>query len=348
MEKKLEFLFEYGLFVAKTVTVVVGIALVIGLIAGAALKQKSGRKGELSLEYLSEDFEDDVDDLKKALLTKEEQKKFEKEQKAEKKKQAKENKKSEPETKPKLFVLAFDGDVEASETDSLREEITAVISVANKNDEVIIKLESPGGLVHGYGLAASQIKRLKDKGIKTTIAIDKVAASGGYMMACVADKIVSAPFAIVGSIGVVAQLPNVHRLLKKHDVDIEQHTAGEFKRTLTVLGENTEKAREKFQEELEETHILFKEFVSENRPSVEIDKVATGEHWYGSQALALNLVDEIKTSDDLVLEAMSNFDVYKLEYKIKHNIAEKLGIAASLAITKSFGKLSTWAITNAK
>ena len=346
----MEFLYEYGLFIAKTATIVVAIALVIGVIAGAAIKQKQSRKGELNLEYISEDFEDDIKDLKKALLSKEEAKSFEKQQKAEQKKKKKLEKKNPQDEKQKsrLFIVDFDGDIDASATESLREEVTAIISIAQDGDRVLIRLESPGGVVHGYGLAASQISRLKAKNIHTTVAVDKVAASGGYMMACVANEIVAAPFSIIGSIGVIAQLPNINKLLKKHDVEIEQHTAGEFKRTLTVIGENTDKAREKFKEELEETHVLFKEFVANNRPSVDINAVATGEHWYGTQALALNLIDKVMTSDDVVLDAMEDYNVFKLEYKVKHNIAEKLGFAASSALTKMFGKLSTWSITNSK
>lgn len=350
----MEFLYEYGLFIAKTATIVIAIGLVLGFIAGAAIKPKNSKKGELNIEYLSEEYEEDVKDLKKALLTKEQVKAFDKKQKAELKNKKKEDKKKskskidENQDKSRLFVLGFDGDVEASATESLREEITAVVSIAEEGDRVLLNLESPGGVVHGYGLASSQIARLKSKNIHTTVAVDKVAASGGYMMACVADEIVAAPFAIIGSIGVVAQLPNINKLLKKYDVEIEQHTAGEFKRTLTVLGENTDTARTKFKEELEETHVLFKEFVADNRPSVDIDKVATGEHWYGSQALTLNLVDRVMTSDDLLLEAVDKYDVYKIEYKVKHNIAERFGLAASTAITKVLGKLSTWSVTNTK
>jgi len=232
----------------------------------------------------------------------------------------------EDEQKTTLYVLNFKGDIMASETASLREEISAILSVANpETDEVLLRLESPGGVVHGYGLAASQLARLKQKGIKLTVAVDKVAASGGYMMACIADKIVSAPFAIIGSIGVVAQIPNIHRLLKKYDVDVDVMTAGEFKRTVTMLGENTEKGKQKFQQELEETHQLFKQFVLQNRPHLDIDKIATGEHWFGTQALELKLVDEITTSDDLILDKMKEKRVLAVKYQLKKSLIKKLG-----------------------
>ena len=223
-----------------------------------------------------------------------------------------------------LAVHLFKGDIKASDVSSLREEISAILTFASKNDEIFVTLESAGGTVHGYGLAASQLKRIRDKNIKLIVAVDKVAASGGYMMACVADKIIAAPFAIIGSIGVLAQIPNFYRLLKKHNVDFEQVTVGQYKRTLTLFGENTDEDREKVQEELEETHQLFKDFIKEYRDDVDIDKIATGEHWYGKQAIELKLVDELKTSDDYLSEAVQNADIYEIDYIRKKPLSEKI------------------------
>ncbi len=240
-----------------------------------------------------------------------------------------------------VFVLEFDGDIKASAVKHLREEISTLISTANKGDEVVIRLESGGGLVHSYGLAAAQLARLKDAGLKLTVCVDKVAASGGYMMACVADKIVAAPFAVIGSIGVVSQLPNFHKLLKNHDVDYEQFTAGDYKRTVTMFGENDDKDRAKYQEELEQTHQLFKHFVNRYRGMLDLDKVATGEHWYGEDALHLNLVDKLQTSDSYILELMENHDVYALHSRQKPTFAEKLGLsqAAEAALSIAVDKL---------
>ncbi len=215
---------------------------------------------------------------------------------------------------------------------ALREEVTAVLAVATAEDEVLLRLESGGGVVHGYGLAASQLDRLKQQKIPLTVAVDKVAASGGYMMACIADKIIAAPFAIIGSIGVVAQLPNFHKLLKKNHIDVEQFTAGEFKRTVTVFAENTDKGREKFQRELEETHVLFKDFVKQHRPILEIDDVATGEHWFGYQAISLKLVDELKTSDDYLISTMQQRRVYQVKFELKKSIAQKAGLSVAAVI----------------
>ena len=325
----------YGIFILEILTILLVIAAIVAMIISA--KQRNAtHHGELVVTDLSEEFKETIKHLRDFQLS-EELKQAEKAEKKAKKQEAKalkaKLKNGEKETpKPCVYVLDFKGDISASETTALREEISAIINVAKADDEVLLRLESPGGVVHGYGLAASQLARLKQKGVKLTVAVDKVAASGGYMMACVADKIVSAPFAIIGSIGVVAQIPNIHRLLKKHDVDVDVMTAGEFKRTVTVLGENTEKGKQKFQAELEETHQLFKQFVTQNRPHLDVDKVATGEHWFGQQALALQLVDELATSDDIILEKMKDKSVIAVKYKVKKPLLQKIGKQAEESI----------------
>ncbi len=240
-----------------------------------------------------------------------------------------------------VFVLDFDGDIKASAVKHLREEISTLISTANKGDEVIVRLESGGGMVHSYGLAAAQLVRLKDAGLKLTVCVDKIAASGGYMMACVADTIIAAPFAVIGSIGVVSQLPNFHKWLKKNDVDYEMFTAGDYKRTVTVFGENDDEDRAKYQQELEQTHDLFKHFVNTYRPRLDLNKVANGEHWYGEDALKLKLVDKLQTSDSYILQLMEDNEVYALHSRQKPTLAEKLGLsqAAEATISMAVEKL---------
>ena len=217
--------------------------------------------------------------------------------------------------KDRTFVIHFDGDTAASGVDFLSVEISAVLTMAGPADEVVVCLESPGGMVHSYGLAASQMMRIRNKGIPLTAIVDRVAASGGYLMAAVANRILAAPFAVIGSIGVVAQIPNLHRLLKKNDVDVEVLTAGKYKRTLTLLGENTDEGREKFREELEDVHALFQEFVAENRPELDIEAVATGEAWYGKRALDLKLVDGLATSDEYLIELCETRDVFEVTWE---------------------------------
>ncbi|WP_425915127.1 protease SohB [Acinetobacter sp. TSRC1-2] len=230
----------------------------------------------------------------------------------------------------KIYVLDFKGDTAASAVESLREEITLILATAKAGrDRVVVRLESPGGMVHGYGLAAAQLVRLRDAGFNLTICVDKVAASGGYMMACIANEIVSAPFAVVGSIGVVAQVPNFNRLLKEKHIDFELYTAGEFKRTVTLFGENTAEGKAKFEEELQQTHELFKHFVEKYRPQLNIEKVATGEHWYGKDALEINLVDRLQTSDEYLQGLLAQHDVYVIDTRRKPTLGEKLGLQAA-------------------
>ncbi|WP_436876565.1 protease SohB [Siccibacter turicensis] len=333
----MELLTEYGLFLAKIVTVVVAIAIVATLIVNLAQRKKQQR-GELRVTNLSEQYKEMQEEVAVAFLDPHEQKLWHKDHKKKQKQEAKAAKarakrgERTPSGKAKLYVLDFKGSMDAHEVNSLREEVTAVLAVAKPQDEVLMRLESPGGVVHGYGLAASQLQRLREHNIPLTVAVDKVAASGGYMMACVANKIVAAPFAIVGSIGVVAQIPNFNRLLKRNDIDIELHTAGQYKRTLTLLGENTDEGREKFREDLNETHLLFKSFVHDMRPSLDIDVVATGEHWYGSQAKEKGLVDEIATSDDLLLDRMKQYEVVSIRYAQRKKLMDRFtGSAAKSA-----------------
>ena len=230
----------------------------------------------------------------------------------------------------KIYVLDFKGDTAASAVENLREEITLILATAKAGrDRIIVRLESPGGMVHGYGLAAAQLVRLREAGFHVTICVDKVAASGGYMMACIANEVISAPFAIVGSIGVVAQVPNFNRLLKENKIDFELYTAGQYKRTVTMFGENTEEGKAKFEEELQQTHALFKHFVEKYRPQLNVEKVATGEHWYGQDALDLNLVDKLQTSDEYLLDLLPQHDVYLIQTRKKPTLGEKLGLQAA-------------------
>ncbi|MGH8456673.1 MAG: protease SohB, partial [Stenotrophobium sp.] len=282
----IDFLMQYGLFLAKTVTLVVAITLIVGSFVSLVRAAREHAHERLEVKSINHRFEQMADILNHELLDDAQLKQQKKARKNEEKKRAKALKHGQS-PRPRLFTFNFDGDLHATAATALREEISAVLQVARKEDEVLLRLESEGGLVHAYGLAASQLTRIRERGIRLTVAVDMVAASGGYLMACVADKIIAAPFAILGSIGVVAQLPNFNRLLKKHNVDFELHTAGQYKRTLTLFGENTDEGRAKFEEELEDTHALFKSFVTENRPGMDMEKIATGEHWYGTRALTL-------------------------------------------------------------
>jgi serine protease SohB len=336
-----EFLAEYASFLAKTATLVIAILVVLSALAGLRGKGRRKAGGQLQVTKLNDFYKELRERLETNLLDKAQLKALRKQQgKAEK------LQKKTPDDKSRVFVLDFDGDIKASATDSLRHEITALLTLATPRDEVVLRLESGGGMVHSYGLAASQLARIRQAGVPLTVCIDKVAASGGYMMACIGEKIVSAPFAVLGSIGVVAQLPNVNRLLKKHDIDFEVLTAGEYKRTLTVFGENTEKGREKFQEDLDVTHQLFKDFVSRYRPQLHIDEVATGEVWLGVAALNKHLVDELKTSDEYLSDRAREANLYHLHFAERKSLQERVGLAASSSIENTlvglWSRLSRW------
>jgi serine protease SohB len=314
----MHFLANYGLFLLKVITIVLAIlAVIVGIFAMAG-KGKVKHKDKLEIKKLNDKYKNYKHTLQEATLDKHALKQSLKQENEEAKEHAKQIRK-------KMYVINFHGDIKASAVKNLREEITSILEIATPKDEVVINIESSGGMVHTYGLAASQLVRVRQKNIPLTVTIDKVAASGGYLMASVADKIIAAPFAIVGSIGVIAQLPNFHRWLNKNDIDFEQFMAGEYKRTVTIFGKNTDKGRQKLQEEIEEVHSLFKGFVTEYRPIIDIHQVATGKHWYGARALKLKLVDELITSDDYLMTASKNTDIYQVAYCIKKTLGEKLG-----------------------
>lgn len=329
----MEFLYEYGLFLLKALTIVASILLVFGGLASIAVKQKQA-KGELEITALSEKLIESEELAREMVLTKDQFKEWKKQQK-----QIEKDKEKSKESEGKIYVIDFKGSMDAGEVESLREEVSMVITLAEPKDEVVIRLESPGGVVHGYGLAASQLQRLREHNIPLTACVDKVAASGGYMMACVANKVIAAPFAIIGSIGVLAQIPNFNKLLKHNHIDFEQHTAGEYKRTITMFGENNDEGRQKFKEELEEVHVMFKDFVQSNRENLDIEKVATGEFWHGVQAIKMGLVDELKTSDDYLLERYREKPVFRIKFKIKKSVAEKLAGSMSLTVQSLISKL---------
>ena len=344
----MEFLTEYGLFLAKVATFVVAGIILVSAVVSAAQKDKGDPEfdGELRIRKLNDSYRKLKENIEARLMSDQARKVYEKARKKERKAEKKAAKGKSGETgadeagRPRVFVLDFDGDIKASDTDQLRRAVSAVLGVAEPGrDEEVVRLESGGGLVHAYGLAAAQLDRIRNKGVRLTACVDKVAASGGYMMACVADRIVASPFAVVGSIGVVAQLPNFHRFLKKNDVDFEVLTAGEHKRTLTIFGENTDKGRQKFLEDLEETHGLFKEYVAERRPQLDIAKVSNGDIWFGKRALEVQLVDELKTSDEYLIEASERADVVSVTFQRKRTLPEKLGLAVGAALEHTVWRL---------
>ena len=338
----MEYVIDYVIFLAKAATIVVAVFAILSMMIAAGQRSRRHlQRGQLSVTHVNKELESLQQGLQRSILDKFSLKRFQKTEKKRLKEEDKKQKTDSGETRQRrVYVLDFDGDMEASGLESLRQEITAVLTMAEPQDEVMLRLESPGGMVHAYGLASSQLLRFKQKEIPLTICVDKVAASGGYMMACVADRIIAAPFAILGSIGVLVQLPNIHRLLKKNNVDFEMITAGEYKRTLTPFSEITEKGRDKVQQDVEEMHELFKQWVKQYRPVVDIDAISTGETWVGLQAQERQMVDSISTSDDYVVNACKESDVYEVTYEIRVPLGEKLGGVLQKAMDKTL--LNWW------
>lgn len=319
----MEHLIELGVFTGKTIVLVSGLVFVAIAVTLLVFRSRTHRP-QLETENLNKRYQSYERALQAQLLPKKSLKLL---SKADRKKA-----KAPERAGRRVFVIDFDGDLRAIAADSLREEMTAVLSVATSQDEIVVRLESPGGMVSGYGLAAAQLQRARDKKIPLTVCVDKVAASGGYMMACVADKIVAAPFAIVGSVGVIAAFANVHRVLEKNDVEYREITAGEFKRTVSLFGEVTPQGLEKFKAQIQDTHELFKTFVQANRPQLDVAQISTGEYWYGTRALGLKLIDELATSDDYLWARRDNADIIRVRYHARRGLADRLSESLTRAI----------------
>lgn len=324
----IEFFAEYGLFLLKAVTIVGAIVVVVGTVAAAS--RKASMQEGLEIEHLNKKYQTLVSALKQAILKKADRKAQVKADKVKAKAEAK-----SADTRPRSFVIDFKGDLKATAVASLREEVSAILEVAGPDDQVIVRLENHGGIVHEHGLATSQLVRIRDQGIPLLISVDKVAASGGYLMACVANRLIAAPFAILGSIGVIAQLPNFNRMLDEHGIDFEMITAGKYKRNVTIFGKNTDEDRAKLKEELEDVHSLFKDVVARYRQDLDLEKVATGEHWYGTRALELGLADELKTSDELLAELAKDRDLYRVSYKIKQPLQKRILASVDALLEKA-------------
>jgi serine protease SohB len=313
----IEFFAEYGLFLLKAVTIVGAIVFVV--IAIASVSRKAAMQEGLEIEHLNKKYQTLAGALKQAVLNKADWKAEAKKDKEKAKAEAKSGKE-----RPRSFVIDFKGDLKATAASSLRQEVSAILDVAAPDDQIVVRLENHGGIVHEHGLAASQLARIRDKDIELLVTVDKVAASGGYLMACVASRIYAAPFAILGSIGVIAQLPNFNRMLEEHGIDFEMVTAGKYKRNVTIFGKNTDEDRAKLKEELEDVHSLFKDAVSRYRKDLDLETVSTGEHWYGTRALELGLADELRTSDELLAELAKDRDLYRVKYKVKQPLQKRI------------------------
>ncbi len=336
------FWLDIAAFALKALLIVAALGALAALIARLT-RRDAGRGREIVVRSLNERYDRMRDALDAEILGRKERRSLAKARKREAARAA-------SLTGKRVYVLGFKGDPMASAVKQLALEIDAVLTVARpETDEVVLRLQSPGGTVTGFGLAATEISRLRDRKIKVTASVDQVAASGGYMMACAADRIVAAPFALVGSIGVVAQAPNLHRLLKKNDIDYEEFTAGEFKRSVSVLGEITPAGREHFIGKIEDIHSAFKGFVAERRPAADLAKVANGDVWLASEAVSLGLVDALSTGDDLLFRLKDEARLYEVATAARKTLLQQLlgglgfeepsALGPLAAIAKAFGAI---------
>lgn len=366
----MEFLANWGLFAVKLVTVLVFVFLLVSLLISLAMQAKAHNEDDKDkikfkftnlfnfykdnvdkLDAAIDEFDESKSDKEKKAYLKQKAKALKtapeklREEKAERIKKAEEQGEFCPEH---LYVIDFDGDARASQVDELTSKVNLILAKATDKDEVIIKLTSPGGVVNGYGLCARQLERIRNKGINLVACVDTVAASGGYMMACVASKIVAAPFSYVGSIGVVAQIPNFNKVLKNHDVEYEQVTAGKYKRTLTMFGENTPEARDKFKQEITLIHNRFKAIVAKYRTKLDIENIATGEYWLAEDAKELNLVDQISTFDEYLQNRLDFTKVCAIKISIDKDEKKSLkDILKKLLMAKTWIKTVRKQLTKA-
>jgi serine protease SohB len=333
------FWLDIAAFLIKAVIIVAAIGGLAILIARLA-RSSEPKDREIKVTSLDEHYDDMRDAIDDALLDRKERKALAKSRKKEAKAAAKDRRIQEP--GKRIYVLSFKGDMRASAVKRFGSEIDAVLIAARPtSDEAVIRIESPGGTVTGYGLAAAEILRLRDHNIKVTASVDQVAASGGYMMACAANRIIAAPFAVVGSIGVVAPVPNLHRLLQKNDIDFEEMTAGEFKRSVSLLGEITPAGREHFRDKLDTTHRAFKDHVAQCRPGVDIARVANGDYWLAREAMSLGLVDEIMTGDELLFRARDTARLYEVSTEARKTLLQQVVSGIGGAAEKAFDSLGS-------
>lgn len=325
-----EILLQLALFTAKSFIILLIVVTILAVFFFLLAKSKQKTTGQLSIKNLNQKFAENNEMIMAETLPKKEFKQYLKDKKAADKKR------EENADIKNIYVLNFDGDIKASAVSALTEEINAILNAAKPKDEVVVRIESGGGVVHGYGLGASQLMRIRSRNIPLTIAIDKVAASGGYMMACTANKILAAPFAIIGSIGVVIQLPNFNKFLKDRDIEYEMHTAGEYKRTITMFGENTDAGREKLQEEINSIHEQFKDLIKQHRPQINLAETATGEYWLAQRALGLQLVDELKTSDEYLMSNSHAANIYEVCFETRKPLLQRLTASAQMMFEKLY------------
>ncbi|KZX82185.1 hypothetical protein A3715_00045, partial [Oleiphilus sp. HI0009] len=242
--------------------------------------------------------------------------------------------------KQSIFVLDFKGDKTASSVGSLSKEVSAILSVAKPNDEVFLRLESPGGTITGYGLASQQLIRLREAGIRLVVSVDEIATSGGYMMAAVGDRIIASPTSMLGSIGVIMEVPNFYNLLDRAGVQFHQFTAGKHKRLVSMTNKIGDAAKDQINQDLEKSHELFKNHVHTYRNSVNLESVSHGDVWSAKYCLDNKLVDDLMTSEAYLFDRASRANIFHISWDVERSFSDKLSSFAAQASINTLDKVA--------
>lgn len=175
------------------------------------------------------------------------------------------------------------------------EEIAEYLKQVEENprvEAIVLRIDSPGGSVVGSDEIYQALLAI-DKPL--VVSMGEVAASGGYYIACAADRVLANPGTLTGSIGVISMVPNIEELMEKIGVEVLVIKSGALKDEGSVFREMTEEEREVWQRIIDEAYDQFVGIVADGRdlPPQAVRELADGRVYTGHQALELGLVDEL-------------------------------------------------------
>ncbi len=239
-----------------------------------------------------------------------------------------------------VALIHIDGVIIGSEdSESLFESITSsldaveLIEKADKNPNIkaiILEINSPGG----SAVASEEIANAVKKTNKTTVAwIREVGASGAYWVASSADYIVANRVSVTGSIGVIASYLEFPEFLERYNVTYRRLVSGKYKDIGTPFKEMTSEEQAIFQQNLDLIRDYFVSEVAKNRNmnKKDVDKIANGLFYLGTQAKELGLVDELGSKDEVIryIEYKEKIEVEIAEYETEKGILDLLTDALS-------------------
>ncbi|WP_343192796.1 S49 family peptidase [Buchnera aphidicola (Taiwanaphis decaspermi)] len=301
----MEFIYSYILFIIKTLSVLFFLHLFSKIIIIYILKKNDiYLNNTLKVELLNNHYKKLKNDLsffqKKKII----------------------NQKNVYNKKSNLYILDYNDKIKKNKIKKLREEISSIILVAKKNDEVLLRLENTSDIVYEYGLVIAQLQRLRKKGIKLIISIDKIVSNGGYIIACVADHISASPFSIIGPINIVVNIPNIDKYTQTSNLNNQLNDCNTFTK-LTLIKNNTKIYVNKIFNKLDIKKYIRNSFIKDMRPSLNLNKIFNQNYWIGENAINEKLIDSINTSDDILFSKKDTHNLLKIKYVYKSNIVEK-------------------------